>query len=81
MLLLNEIQTLKMLSSVRLRVGKDLISVNSARKLNEMDVNRFISHAETLADEGESQLCVQILNVLQDILDVEHREIETEDVS
>ena len=40
--------------------------------------DRFISHAEKLADEGESELCVQILNVLQDML--ERKEVVTEKV-
>ncbi|ODM94987.1 Inositol 1,4,5-trisphosphate receptor type 1 [Orchesella cincta] len=32
-------------------------------------IEKFISHAEKLADEGASNLCVQILGVLQDLLE------------
>lgn len=39
---------------------------------------RFVLHAEKLADEGESELCVNILEILQDIL--ERKEISTERV-
>ncbi|CAG7731913.1 unnamed protein product [Allacma fusca] len=41
-------------------------------------IEKFISHAETLADQGESEICVQILNVLQDMLVLERRGINTE---
>lgn len=39
-------------------------------------IEKFILHAETLADEGASQLCVQILGVLQDLL--ERRKVKTD---
>ncbi|XP_021948195.1 inositol 1,4,5-trisphosphate receptor [Folsomia candida] len=39
-------------------------------------IAKFVLHAEKLADEGESELCVNILEILQDIL--ERKEISTE---
>lgn len=39
-------------------------------------IEKFISHAEKLADEGASKLCVQILGVLQDLL--ERRKVNTD---
>lgn len=47
--------------------------------LSNLNLFRFIYHAEKLAEEGESDLCVQILSVLQDML--ERKNVTTEKVN